>query len=327
MPRDQWPPSALRAFWEPLRDLAEQRLKSPRHESRWFNLAGFVPPPRHGLPARRDPDQGPLAGLPPGGQARQGPAMLGRVVDPLAAGGRRAVARASRRDLPPARPVPAAGQRGRRREEGEPTQARAARAGRDVAVRRQPGAARRPSSRNRSGDGAGQGPGAAEPADSRPLVPRPARRSRAAVRAGEHDRPARRPPSAGSPRCSIGRSPPAARRPTRSSPCRNSRASRATARATSTTRSAPGPVPPRRPRRRRGDLAARPRVPRARDRAAGPGPRRRAARRASLAGERAGRLTPASRLHQEKPLIRRNSWTPPDSPRDLRKLKNVLWLE
>ena len=52
VPRDQWPPSALRAFWEPLRDLADQRLKSPQHESRWFNLAGFCAPSRPGLPAR-----------------------------------------------------------------------------------------------------------------------------------------------------------------------------------------------------------------------------------------------------------------------------------
>jgi molecular chaperone DnaK (HSP70) len=50
VPRDQWPPSALRAFWEPLRDLAEQRNKSPRHESRWFNLAGFCLRPGTGFP-------------------------------------------------------------------------------------------------------------------------------------------------------------------------------------------------------------------------------------------------------------------------------------
>src|SRR5262249_13789942 len=49
-PRDQWPPSALRAFWEPLRDLADQRLKGPQHESRWFNLAGFVLRPGRGFP-------------------------------------------------------------------------------------------------------------------------------------------------------------------------------------------------------------------------------------------------------------------------------------
>jgi molecular chaperone DnaK (HSP70) len=49
-PRDRWPPSALRAFWEPLRDLADHRLKSPQHESRWFNLAGFVLRPGRGFP-------------------------------------------------------------------------------------------------------------------------------------------------------------------------------------------------------------------------------------------------------------------------------------
>jgi len=50
VPRDQWPPSALRAFWEPLLELADHRLKSPRHESRWFNLAGFVLRPGRGYP-------------------------------------------------------------------------------------------------------------------------------------------------------------------------------------------------------------------------------------------------------------------------------------
>ena len=50
VPRDQWPPSALRSWWEPLRDLADQRLKSPQHESRWFNLAGFSLRPGRGYP-------------------------------------------------------------------------------------------------------------------------------------------------------------------------------------------------------------------------------------------------------------------------------------
>ena len=50
VPRDQWPPSALRAFWEPLLELADKRLKSPRHESRWFNLAGFFLRPGRGFP-------------------------------------------------------------------------------------------------------------------------------------------------------------------------------------------------------------------------------------------------------------------------------------
>jgi len=49
-PRDQWPPSAIRAFWDPLLALAEKRLKSPRHESRWFNLAGFFLRPGRGFP-------------------------------------------------------------------------------------------------------------------------------------------------------------------------------------------------------------------------------------------------------------------------------------
>ena len=50
VPRDQWPPSALRALWEPLRDLAELRFKSPRHESRWLNLAGYCLRPGVGYP-------------------------------------------------------------------------------------------------------------------------------------------------------------------------------------------------------------------------------------------------------------------------------------
>jgi len=40
----------LRALWEPLRELAEARLKSARHESRWFNLAGFCLRPGTGFP-------------------------------------------------------------------------------------------------------------------------------------------------------------------------------------------------------------------------------------------------------------------------------------
>ena len=50
VPRDQWPPSALRASWEPLLELADKRLKSPQHESRWFNLAGFFLRPGRGFP-------------------------------------------------------------------------------------------------------------------------------------------------------------------------------------------------------------------------------------------------------------------------------------
>ncbi len=49
-PRDAWPPSALRALWEPLRNAAADRLKSPRHESRWLNLAGYCLRPGLGYP-------------------------------------------------------------------------------------------------------------------------------------------------------------------------------------------------------------------------------------------------------------------------------------
>jgi molecular chaperone DnaK (HSP70) len=49
-PRDHWPPSALRALWDPLRDTADQRLKNARHESRWLNLAGYCLRPGMGFP-------------------------------------------------------------------------------------------------------------------------------------------------------------------------------------------------------------------------------------------------------------------------------------
>ncbi len=49
-PRDHWPPSALRAMWEPLRDSADRRAASPRHESRWLNLAGYCLRPGTGFP-------------------------------------------------------------------------------------------------------------------------------------------------------------------------------------------------------------------------------------------------------------------------------------
>jgi molecular chaperone DnaK (HSP70) len=49
-PREQWPPSALRSFWDPLLALVEKRLKSPQHESRWLNLAGFFLRPGRGYP-------------------------------------------------------------------------------------------------------------------------------------------------------------------------------------------------------------------------------------------------------------------------------------
>ncbi|CAN5712415.1 Hsp70 family protein [soil metagenome] len=49
-PRADWPPSALRALWEPLREVVEHRKKGPSHESRWLNLAGFCLRPGTGFP-------------------------------------------------------------------------------------------------------------------------------------------------------------------------------------------------------------------------------------------------------------------------------------
>ena len=49
-PKDQWPPNALRAMWEPLREAADKRARSPQHESRWLNLAGFCLRPGTGYP-------------------------------------------------------------------------------------------------------------------------------------------------------------------------------------------------------------------------------------------------------------------------------------
>ena len=99
------------------------------------------PPARPRVPARRGPDQGALADLPPGRPPRQGRAVLGRVVDPLAAGGGGPGPRPPRGDPSPAGAVPPAGQGHEPGEEERAAQARAPRAGRDVAVRRQPGTA------------------------------------------------------------------------------------------------------------------------------------------------------------------------------------------
>jgi molecular chaperone DnaK (HSP70) len=49
-PRDQWPSSALRALWDSLRDNASARERSPEHEARWLNLAGFMLRPGRGFP-------------------------------------------------------------------------------------------------------------------------------------------------------------------------------------------------------------------------------------------------------------------------------------
>jgi molecular chaperone DnaK (HSP70) len=48
--RERWPSTALRALWEPLREVADQRLRTPQHESRWLNLAGYFLRPGVGMP-------------------------------------------------------------------------------------------------------------------------------------------------------------------------------------------------------------------------------------------------------------------------------------
>jgi molecular chaperone DnaK (HSP70) len=47
-PRDDWPLPALRAIWEPLRDLRGERGRTSAHEARWLNLAGFCLRPGFG---------------------------------------------------------------------------------------------------------------------------------------------------------------------------------------------------------------------------------------------------------------------------------------
>ncbi len=46
--RSDWPTGLCRRLWEPLMDVAEQRVKTPAHLSRWYNLAGFVLRPGFG---------------------------------------------------------------------------------------------------------------------------------------------------------------------------------------------------------------------------------------------------------------------------------------
>ncbi len=48
--RIDWPASVLRALWEPLKEAIDLRRKSPRHESRWLNLAGYCLRPGTGYP-------------------------------------------------------------------------------------------------------------------------------------------------------------------------------------------------------------------------------------------------------------------------------------
>jgi len=49
-PRDSWSTAALRALWEPLKDLRGGRGKSPQHEARWLNLVGYTLRPGVGYP-------------------------------------------------------------------------------------------------------------------------------------------------------------------------------------------------------------------------------------------------------------------------------------
>ncbi|GIW87168.1 MAG: heat-shock protein [Isosphaeraceae bacterium] len=50
LPKDRWPTSALRALWEPLREVSEARSLSAEHETRWLNLAGYCLRPGTGYP-------------------------------------------------------------------------------------------------------------------------------------------------------------------------------------------------------------------------------------------------------------------------------------
>ncbi len=49
-PKDGWSMTALRALWEPLKDLRGGRGKSPAHEARWLNLVGYTLRPGFGYP-------------------------------------------------------------------------------------------------------------------------------------------------------------------------------------------------------------------------------------------------------------------------------------
>src|SRR5262249_25262352 len=81
--REKWPTGLCRRLWEFLLEVAEQRRRSPQHQTRWFNLAGFCLRPGFGdsldrfrveqlwklmHAARKDPVTGrPLPSTPDGG--------------------------------------------------------------------------------------------------------------------------------------------------------------------------------------------------------------------------------------------------------------------
>jgi hypothetical protein len=48
--RDAWPLPAIRALWDALWTLESARARSPEHEARWLNLAGFLLRPGFGDP-------------------------------------------------------------------------------------------------------------------------------------------------------------------------------------------------------------------------------------------------------------------------------------
>src|SRR5205814_10531431 len=47
---DAWPLSAIRVLWDALWPLEQTRTRSPEHEARWLNLAGFLLRPGFGDP-------------------------------------------------------------------------------------------------------------------------------------------------------------------------------------------------------------------------------------------------------------------------------------
>ncbi len=49
-PKDNWSMTALRALWEPLKDLRGGRGKTAPHEARWLNLVGYTLRPGFGYP-------------------------------------------------------------------------------------------------------------------------------------------------------------------------------------------------------------------------------------------------------------------------------------